>query len=141
MTMATPPKKPDSRPVVAGKRVSGWKQVTDAKPVFPKAGSVPPAKPGAPTEGVTIKPRTAPDAPWNKPVTIAGKSVPGYRQVKPQTDVEASGPTVRVRSSGLSGQGGVLGGQHAGGHSDVAGSRPGGFDEPLGGGATNSFNK
>ena len=48
---------------------------------------------------------------------------------------------VKVRSSGLSGESGVLGGQHAGGHSDVAGARGarggggfGGGPESFGGG-------
>jgi hypothetical protein len=47
--------------------------------------------------------------------------------------------TAPTRTSGLQGKSGVLGGQHAGGHSDVAG----GFDEPLGGGGlgVNPFNK
>ena len=116
-----PPPLPDERPLIAGRRVNGWKQVRPpAKPII-KQGATP-GLPGAKDSGIAstrVSSRgPTPEFPDQRAL-IGGRRINGYRPAARLTTVEAAGPTVRTVEAGSGSMPGTLGGQHAGGHSDA----------------------
>jgi hypothetical protein len=153
---------PEVRAAIAKKMNQGLKPNTQAQPaVSPQSRAesrFPPRSPAVRTTTGTAKPAPKPSIPapmvsphpiQQGPAKAPVKRAPDTKVVErvdhsSDSTMRTSGTSIKRsrnasnwRASGLQGEGGVLGGQHMGGHSDVAG----GFDEPLGGGASNSFNK
>ena len=78
---------------------------------------------------------------WNSKEGTGPHGEPTYNSKAPIKPIKVNSNPVPTRTSGLSGVSGKLGGQHAGGHSDVAGARGarggggfGGGPESFGGG-------
>ena len=59
----------------------------------------------------------------NLPPGLGQKPVPGARVNNYDMPILATKPATPTKTSGLAGKSGVLGGQHAGGHSDVAAAK------------------